>query len=77
MLIGFGDRYEKETKALGLAGLMNVTELGGPAFQMILKEDREAAKVEARGKGRVIEWLHGRMTKASSRSRAWLVSLGL
>ena len=46
VLIGFGDRYEKETKALGFSGLYERYRASGAGFPNDPQGYREAAKVE-------------------------------
>src|ERR1700738_4601068 len=46
VLIGFGDRYEKETKALGFSGLYERYRASQAGFPNDPQGYREAAKVE-------------------------------
>ena len=57
VLIGFGDRYKKETKALGFSGLYERYRASGAGFPNARKDTVKPPKLSARGKGRVIEWL--------------------
>jgi hypothetical protein len=51
VLIGFGDRYEKETKALGFSGLYERYRASGAGFPNDPQGYREAAKVERARQG--------------------------
>jgi hypothetical protein len=51
VLIGFGDRYEKETKALGFSGLYERYRASQAGFPNNLQGYREAAKVQRARQG--------------------------
>jgi len=51
VLIGFGDRYEKETKALGFSGLYERYRASGAGFPNDPQGYREADKVERARQG--------------------------
>jgi hypothetical protein len=51
VLIGFGDRYEKETKALGFSGLYERYRASQAGFPNDPQGYREAAKVERARQG--------------------------
>ena len=51
VLIGFGDRYEKETKALGFSGLYERYRASQAGFPNNPQAYREAAKVQRARQG--------------------------